>query len=138
MTRTVPARRITLHLSQILFTEARTFIYHSAALISCSDQTSQDPAPSRVCGRKLNHDSIPGQKPYARQACPSRRVGHHLAPAFQLHPKERVRQRLKDSTPETARIVHDDGHTKAERASPVGKYSRSADRRRSLKPPPQS
>ena len=110
---------MTLHLSQILFTEARTFILSSSPFQPSSNQPGQNPAPPGIGGRELDQDPISGQETHTRQTGPPRRVGHHLAPAFQLHPKERVWQRLNYSTPETAGITQVGRHTKTEQASPA-------------------
>jgi hypothetical protein len=92
MTRTVPERRITLHLSQILFTEARTFISYSLRTAAASYQPGQYPATPRVGGRPLDQDPVPGKEPHTRQARPSGSVSHQLVSTLKLDPEERVRQ----------------------------------------------
>src|SRR3954467_12887205 len=66
MTRTTPSRRITLHLSQIFFTDARTFIKSSElrdGVLSSPAQLSRDPATRRIVRRQFHLDPIARNQP---------------------------------------------------------------------------
>src|SRR5882762_6775726 len=86
---------MTLHLSHIFFTEARTFIAIPPKLYSLVSVGNS--AAIKVVGRKLHEHSVTGEDANKMLAHFSRNVRKHLMLAlFQLHPKHCVRQGLQD------------------------------------------
>src|SRR5439155_24943069 len=102
MMRTTPCRRTTLHLTQILRTDDRTFTRSPARKLLIlpwkepgSEAPPHDAAPSGVVGEELDHHRLAGED--AAQAGRPRDVGHDQGPAFglELHAVEGVGQRLQ-------------------------------------------
>src|SRR4051812_34346571 len=112
MTMTRPCRRITLHLSQIFFTDGWTFT--GAALIPVV--RGRGPTPSRtptrrgslvavddatageVVGRELHDHAVLGQDADVVLPHLAADVGEHPVPVLQFDPEHRVGQRLDDTT----------------------------------------
>src|SRR3990172_6585885 len=82
-TRTTPFRRITLHFSQIGFTEGRTFIARRSPLLV----PVGDPAPGQVVGGELHLDLVPRQDPDEVHPHLAGDVGQDLVPGLQLDPE---------------------------------------------------
>src|ERR1017187_2488931 len=67
ITRTTPLRWMTLHLSQIFFTDARTFITQPSAVSHPLPANSKsfiaihNPSAIQIVRRKLHRDLVPGQ-----------------------------------------------------------------------------
>src|SRR3954465_6896212 len=111
MTMTRPCRRITLHLSQIFFTDGWTFTGagpHSSdrapsavpggeadrrLLVPVDDATA-----GQVVGRELHDHAVLGQDADVVLAHLAADVGEHPVPVLQLDPEHRVGQRLDDAT----------------------------------------
>src|SRR6478735_9125606 len=108
ITRTTPLRWMTLHLSQIFFTDALTFIDKPSAV---SPQPSANPgrltrqrsfipihdaAAVQVVGRKLDCDLVAGQYPDKVLAHLSRDVRQHLVLVFQFNLEHGIGQRFYD------------------------------------------
>src|SRR5476649_2640752 len=72
ITRTTPLRRTILHLSQMRFTEARTFIV--------SLYLPDDPPPPSVLWREFQPHPIADQDPHEVAIHPIRDVRHHQRP----------------------------------------------------------
>src|ERR1700680_2231519 len=100
---------MTLHLSQIFFTEARTFIFapffasrlssrasddRSSAHDSSSLIPIDDPATRQIVGRELDCHLIACKNAYKILSHLARNMRQHLVLVVQLHPEHRVRQRL--------------------------------------------
>src|SRR3954465_7344926 len=112
MTMTRPCRRITLHLSQIFFTDGWTFT--GAALIPVvrgrprasvvtpdrrGSLVAVDDATAReVVGRQLHDHAVLGQDADVVLPHLAADVGEHPVPVLQLDPEPRVGQRLDDAT----------------------------------------
>ena len=85
MTRTTPSRWINLHLSQIFFTDARTFIFSLANLLYNS-------SPRQVVLPELDFHAVARQQP---DPIPLRRSGavrQNLRLVSQLEPVDQARQ----------------------------------------------
>src|SRR5919199_6487411 len=117
MTMTRPCRRITLHLSQIFFTDGWTFT--GAALIPSARAPLTGvcprglPGPARtggllvpvddatagqVVGRELHDHAVLGQDADVVLAHLAADVGEHPVPVLQLDPEHRIGQWLDDTT----------------------------------------
>src|SRR4051795_3770281 len=112
MTMTRPCRRITLHLSQIFFTDGWTFT--GAALIPVVRGRPRAPvrAPDRrgalvavddaaarqVVGRELHDHAVLGQDPDVVLPHLAADVGEHPVPVLQFDPEHRVGKWLDDTT----------------------------------------
>src|SRR5258705_13227412 len=92
---------MTLHLSHIFLTEARTFISSTLCLLLCSKPlslvaVSNSPAV-QVVRRQFHQHPISGKNPDEMLAHLARNVRQHLMlSVFQLNPKHSVRQGLND------------------------------------------
>src|SRR4051812_15937413 len=111
MTMTRPCRRITLHLSQIFFTDGWTF---TGAAPHSSDRAPSavpggeadrrllvpvdDATTGQVVGRELHDHAVLGQDADVVLAHLAADVGEHPVPVLQLDPEHRVGQRLDDAT----------------------------------------
>src|SRR4051794_2373652 len=111
MTMTRPCRRITLHLSQIFFTDGWTF---TGAAPHSSDRAPSavpggeadrrllvpvdDATAGQVVGRELHDHAVLGQDADVVLAHLPADVGEHPMPVLQLDPEHRVGQRLDDAT----------------------------------------
>src|SRR5919107_3450981 len=112
MTMTRPCRRITLHLSQIFFTDGWTFTgaaphfssfgrrpHHPdgqrdrRSLVAVDDATA-----GQVVGRELHDHAVLGQDADVVLPHLAADVGEHPVPVLQLHPEHRVGQGLDDAT----------------------------------------
>src|SRR3954451_21611439 len=111
MTMTRPCRRITLHLSQIFFTDGWTFTGagpHSSdrapsavpdgeadrrLLVPVDDATA-----GQVVGRELHDHAVLGQDADVVLTHLAADVGEHPVSVLQLDPEHRVGQRLHDAT----------------------------------------
>src|SRR5882762_26716 len=92
MMRTTPLRRTTLQCSQILVTDALTFI-------ACSLLVSVDDPPARqIVGRELHRHFVSGQNLDEVHAHLARDMRQHFVAVLQLHAKHRVRERLDDGS----------------------------------------
>src|SRR5438270_1952213 len=117
MTMTRPCRRITLHLSQIFFTDGWTFTGAAPhSFRSCAVDRSLSARPSgrgadrlllvavddatagQVVGRQLHDHAVLGQDADVVLAHLAADVGEHPVPVLQLDPEHRVGQRLDDAT----------------------------------------
>src|SRR5208283_5248383 len=102
ITRTTPLRWMTLHLSQIFFTDARTFITQPSAVSDqpTANQKSFVPihnSPAiQVVGRKLHRDLVPWQNADEVLAHLARNVSQHLVFVLQFHPEHGIRQRFQN------------------------------------------
>jgi hypothetical protein len=94
MTRITPSRRITLQFGQIFLTDGRTFISKSLLL----SLYSFDPAPGPVALRELDPHPIAGHQPDEVRAEAVGDMGQDPGPVLELHPVQRVRERLDDPT----------------------------------------
>src|SRR5687767_1984363 len=99
ITRTTPRRRTTLHLSQIRFTDALTFIHASRWNLF-----HDSPAPV-IPGRQLQSDLVAHEHPDERPARAGPRVRRHLPLPVDDHAIEPARQRLGDRPDDGARAV---------------------------------
>src|SRR5688500_10126853 len=90
MTMTTPWRRITLHFSQIVFTEGRTFISVFVSLLVTPD----DPTPGEVVRSDLHLHAIARENADAVHAQLSGAVGQHLVAAVELDAEHGVREGL--------------------------------------------
>src|SRR5439155_15552503 len=77
---------MTLHLSQIFLTDARTFMISSLFI------TIHDATPSKVVGRKLHCNLIAGKNAYEVLAHLAGYMRQHLMLVFQFYPKHRIGQ----------------------------------------------
>src|SRR3954470_13336192 len=112
MTMTRPCRRITLHLSQIFFTDGWTFtgaVPHScrscagpALLLQSRPErllvAVDDASAGQVVGRELHDHAVLGQDADVVLAHLAADVGEHAVPVLQLDPEHRIGQRLHDAT----------------------------------------
>ncbi len=101
MTRTTPWRWITLHLSHIFFTEARTFILlrrrsfpPPAAL---SFQQSHNPPSRRVVRAQLHRHPVAGPNPDEVPRALAGRVRQNPGAVIQLNAPRQARQQLDHS-----------------------------------------
>src|ERR1017187_9532519 len=91
MTRTTPARRITLHLLQIFLTDVRTFMRDLDSLVPVDDAAAR-----QVVRRKLDEDLVSRQDADEMLSHLPGDVREHSMLVFQLDLEHRVRQRLDD------------------------------------------
>src|SRR6267143_1204984 len=107
MMRTTPLRRTTLQCSQILVTDAFTFIAASPGAIPPPRRlpprgrravlvSIDDPPAIQIVGRQLHRDLVPGQDLDEVHPHLARDVRQHLMAVLQLHSEHRVRERLDD------------------------------------------
>src|SRR3954447_12227936 len=117
MTMTRPCRRITLHLSQIFFTDGWTFTGAAPhSFRSCAVDRSPSARPSglgadrlllvavddatagQVVGRELHDHAVLGQDADVVLTHLAADVGEHSVPVLQFDPEHRIGQRLDDAT----------------------------------------
>ena len=96
MTRTTPLRRMTRHLSQIFFTDARTFIVLPAsaprAIISGTTSSVRDPAPRQIVGTQLHPDLVSRKNTNEVHPHLTSDMRQHPMAVLQFHPEHGVRE----------------------------------------------
>src|ERR1035437_1594962 len=95
MTRTTPARRITLHFEQIFLSDVRTFIAFSSC-VSSSLVPVDDPPAAKVIRAQLHEHLVAGEDPDEVLAHLPGDVSQHLVLVLQLDLEHRVRERFDD------------------------------------------
>src|ERR1035437_3219001 len=95
MTRTTPARRITLHFEQIFLTDVRTTIAFSSC-VSSSLVPVDDPPAAKVIRAQLHEHLVAGEDPDEVLAHLPGDVSQHLVLVLQLDLEHRVRERFDD------------------------------------------
>src|SRR5678816_797375 len=96
ITRTTPRRRTILHLSQIRFTDALTFISVPVHVQRRTSNFPHDPSPPDIGRRELQPHPIADQEPHEVAIHPIRDVRHHERPFVEPHLVEGARQGLHD------------------------------------------
>src|SRR5580692_11880140 len=106
MTMTRPCLRMIRHLLQIFFTLGLTFIAGSPQALGaglagpCTVSSLlvpvDNPPAAEVVGAELHDDSVVGQDPDVVHPHLAADVSQDFVPVVQLHPEERVRERLHD------------------------------------------
>src|ERR1051325_898944 len=82
MTRTTPSRWITLHLSQIFFTDARTFMSLSLQARRPALQFPGYPSPARIVRAQFHFDPVARNQPDEIAFRIAHQVGQNLLLAF--------------------------------------------------------
>ena len=106
MTRTTPRRRTTLHLSQIRFTDALTFMMSTPSGLCFPELGLPDyPATRAVSGRQFHDHPITDEQPDEVSFQAACRVCRYPMLPVNLHLVEPARQLRDDRTLEPARLV---------------------------------
>jgi hypothetical protein len=100
ITRTTPLRRTTLHLSQIFFTDALTFIVASLFYNCRTLNLFNDPAPARIIRHQRHPHPITDDHADVIASDGTRQVRRHLMrlslAAIELDPNQLAREQLAD------------------------------------------
>src|SRR3954471_24822772 len=94
MMRTTPLRRTTLHLRQILLTDALTFMARSSLFSSLGAEN--DPRAGQVVWRELDRHLVAREDLDVVHPHLSRDMAQYHMAVFQLDPERCVRQRFQD------------------------------------------
>lgn len=84
-----------LHLAQIFFTDARTFMADLKASLQRPKQLN-DLSPGRIVRREFHHHSIAGSQPHKVNSTRAGRTRQHQPTIVQLHPERCPGQQLHD------------------------------------------
>src|SRR5579883_1163853 len=121
MTRTTPSRWITLHLSQIFFTEARTFMSFSPASEQCGRASGREelipPRPDRPAPASQN--SVPLRSPNEPERDAGFPIPAHTWPTAALPPRSLPPSGSRPGQNPRAVVGHRDAMLEVRRVRPV-------------------